>query len=251
MTFSWWTYALQVVNFLILVWLLKRFLYEPVMKAVQDRKAMLGTAMDEAESARQAAQKEKAGYVAQKKALAAERQTVLAEARSDAAKERDRIVAAAKAKADDAMRAAKATIDQERQAVLGKLKQEAAGVAVALAEQILGASTSPDLSTTFLDRLEEKIVAIPAGERRALTRDLALNGSAVLIVTSHELADADKETWKKRLARALGHRIVPSFETDASLIDGAELRFAHATITYSWAEELARARQELEALHES
>jgi F-type H+-transporting ATPase subunit b len=57
MSFSWTTFALQAVNFLILVWLLKRFLFKPVGNLVAERKAEIVRAQAEAEAARQSAER--------------------------------------------------------------------------------------------------------------------------------------------------------------------------------------------------
>ena len=52
MTIDWWTLGLQAVNFLILVWLLTRFLYRPVRRIIEQRKALVDKARDEAEKAK-------------------------------------------------------------------------------------------------------------------------------------------------------------------------------------------------------
>ena len=56
MSFSWSTFALQAVNFLVLVWLLRRFLFKPVGAIVAERKAEIARAQAEAEAARQSAE---------------------------------------------------------------------------------------------------------------------------------------------------------------------------------------------------
>jgi len=53
MNFSWWTFALQAANFLILVWLLRRFLFKPVGAIVARRKEEIARAMAEASAEKQ------------------------------------------------------------------------------------------------------------------------------------------------------------------------------------------------------
>ena len=49
MSFDWWTFGLQVINFLVLVWLLQRFLYKPVRRIIEQRRELAGKALSEAE----------------------------------------------------------------------------------------------------------------------------------------------------------------------------------------------------------
>ncbi|AOH87284.1 hypothetical protein AWL63_24355 (plasmid) [Sphingomonas panacis] len=55
MHIDWWTLALQAINVLILVWLLARFLYRPVMKVIADRQAAADALLSEAQSSKDAA----------------------------------------------------------------------------------------------------------------------------------------------------------------------------------------------------
>ena len=52
MNFDWTTFALEAINFLILVWLLKRFLYRPILDAVARRQAAVARTLADAEAAR-------------------------------------------------------------------------------------------------------------------------------------------------------------------------------------------------------
>ena len=74
MSFSWWTFALQAINFLILVWLLRRFLFKPVMAIVVQRKEELARGIAEA-----SAEKEKA--INLQRELQAQRRALMPSAR--------------------------------------------------------------------------------------------------------------------------------------------------------------------------
>ena len=55
MSFSWWTFGLQAVNFLVLVWLLRRFLFKPVTAMVARRKEEIARGMAEVAAEKQTA----------------------------------------------------------------------------------------------------------------------------------------------------------------------------------------------------
>jgi F-type H+-transporting ATPase subunit b len=59
MQIDWWTLVLQVINFLVLVWLSWRFLYQPVKEVIQKRKQLAEHAFAEAEKRRAEAESER------------------------------------------------------------------------------------------------------------------------------------------------------------------------------------------------
>ena len=58
MKINWFTVAAQVLNFLVLVWLLKRFLYKPILKAIDDREKMIAAQIKDADDKEAVAAKE-------------------------------------------------------------------------------------------------------------------------------------------------------------------------------------------------
>ena len=84
MTVDWITVSAQVVTFLILVWLLRRFLYRPVMDAMGRREARIGERLEEARVREQAAEREEHSYREQREALHRRREELLEQAKAEA-----------------------------------------------------------------------------------------------------------------------------------------------------------------------
>ena len=59
MLINWFTVVAQIINFLILIWLLKRFLYKPVLKAIHDREKKIAAQLQDAEAKKTEAQKQR------------------------------------------------------------------------------------------------------------------------------------------------------------------------------------------------
>ena len=87
MKFSWWTFALQAVNFVILVWLLRRFLFKPVSAIVARRKEELARGMAEVSAEKQTALNLQHDLQAQRAGIEVERQKALDEQRAQLAAE--------------------------------------------------------------------------------------------------------------------------------------------------------------------
>ena len=92
MTVDWITVSAQVVTFLILVWLLRRFLYRPVMDAMGRREARIGERLEEARVREQAAEREEHSYREQREALHRRREELLEQAKAEAQGEKKRLL---------------------------------------------------------------------------------------------------------------------------------------------------------------
>jgi len=89
MSIDWITVGAQIVNFLVLIWLLKRFLYRPILDGIDAREAEIAARMGEAAIIRKTAEAKEAEYKTQIADLSASRAEMLETARRDAEQERD------------------------------------------------------------------------------------------------------------------------------------------------------------------
>jgi F-type H+-transporting ATPase subunit b len=62
MLIDWFTVGAQIVNFLILVWLLKHFLYKPILDAIDAREKKIAAELADADTKRTEAEKERADF---------------------------------------------------------------------------------------------------------------------------------------------------------------------------------------------
>ncbi len=242
-----WTLALQGINFLVLVWLLQRFLYKPVRAVIAKRRDLAQAALGEADRAKKEAETVKAALEADRAKLAADREGVLNAAHKSLEDERARLIEDAKGEAARLVDEARTAVAGERAAALAGLKREVAALAAELAGRLLAESGLAQDGDALLAAVAGRIAALGEEERRALARELAGEGAALTVVTAAPLSDGAAGHWRARLAKALDFPGEISFATDADLIGGAELRFPHAVLRLSWADWLAKAQEALAA----
>jgi F-type H+-transporting ATPase subunit b len=130
-------WAFVALNLLIMVLVLKRFLWKPVNKILEARQAMAAKAQEDSEAAgrfRAEIDQLREQAEAQVRAEAAQR---LTEARSKAGKEYDRIVSEAEAKAEMVISAAKTKAEQERERILRDAQRQVAATALEAAGILL------------------------------------------------------------------------------------------------------------------
>jgi F-type H+-transporting ATPase subunit b len=240
---SGWTLTFQVINFLVLAALLRRFLFKPVMAMIEKRQEDLARAAAESERVR----REAGDLQAQAERALAEMDATRAHSRAETAAiiERDRQAANAEARGEaDAIReAARRELEIERGRAAEAMANAAVELGSAIARRLLEQVATPSIVEAFLARLFEQVEALSPERRRELVKDLG--GTELLLATAPPLPAADGERWLARINARFGGDVRARLVGDASLVAGAELRFPHTTLSYCWRDGVDAARKEL------
>jgi F-type H+-transporting ATPase subunit b len=128
---------IQAVNFLILLVLLTKLLYKPLMRKMDERTQAIQKSLDEAQAARAEAQKERDDFAAKIQAAHGEAQAIRAEALKEAADEQRRLVEAAKAEAARLVASARQELEQDVRRARQELRQEVADLAIGVSQQLI------------------------------------------------------------------------------------------------------------------
>jgi F-type H+-transporting ATPase subunit b len=243
MNFSWWTFALQAVNFLILIWLLRRFLFKPVAAIVARRKEEIARGMTEVSGEKQKALNMQHDLQAQLASIEVERQRALEEQRAQLADERKKLIEEARAEAEKIRQQATTRLSEERAAATQELFAQTIELAVKLAEGLLRELAFTSLDHAFLSRVLDYLDHLPAQERAALISHL---GGAPLVVTTARALDAPEQAeWREQLSKRIGAPAGITFNTDPTLIAGAEITLPNAILRFNWRDALATAAKEI------
>lgn len=246
MRFDWSTFALQIVNFAILVWLLHRFLYRPVLRLVDARRAEVDRQYAAAQAAEDEAKRQLAAVQSREAGIAAERAAM----RRQAAAEADAAAAARRARAEreaaGLLESARKILAVERAQAVAETRRAALDLGTEIAGRLLAELPMRLRAEAWLARIEAYLAALPQAERGALTRQLAGDGRLIVVTASALPAEADC-AWREALRRMLGDDIAIEFRVDPALIAGAELHFPIAILRFSWQGTLAGLRAEIDA----
>jgi F-type H+-transporting ATPase subunit b len=247
MTIDWWTLGLQTINFLVLAWLLQRFLYQPVLRVIARRKALAEQAFTEAEATKAEATAASQRYEHDRREFAETRQTLLQRTHSELEEERAQLLNAARAEAEQIIATARADLETERAAVLSALRIELAELALDMSAAVLSrfATSLEDGPELALSELEAQLDALPAAERERLSADHLNHDSPLRVVTAAQLDEEQRGRWQHALLRRLDPETRLEFAVDPALIGGAELHFSHALLSTAWSELLNQSREAL------
>jgi F-type H+-transporting ATPase subunit b len=145
----------QLVNFIVLLLILQRFLYKPMLNMLHQREERIRASMDDAERVKKAAAQAEEAYKERIEESRREAQTIIAQAVQQAERVREERMALAEEEARQVVAKAKEDAQHERQRVVAELRSEVADLAVLAAGRVLGkaldAKTHRQVVLDFLD----------------------------------------------------------------------------------------------------
>ncbi len=240
---SGWTLVFQIVNFVVLAAVLRRFLFKPVAAMVAKRQQNLAATAAEGERVRREAE---ALRLNADKALAEAveiRERALAEGRAQIAREREETLAKARQEASSTLDVARHEIDRERDKAADAAATGALDLAAVIARRLLEQVSATSLVDAFLARLCEHLDGASEESKRALRDDLGAR--ELLVATAPPLGPDAGPRWRADIARRLGDGVAIRLVADDALVAGAELRFPHTTLSFCWRDGIKAAREEL------
>jgi F-type H+-transporting ATPase subunit b len=128
---------IQVANFLILLFLLHRLLYKPLLAKMEERTGAIKRSLDEAQAARAEAARQQAENEARLRAAHAEAAAIRAQALKEAGEEQRRLVDAARAESQRLIEGARAQMDADIRRAREELRREVADLAIGAAEKLV------------------------------------------------------------------------------------------------------------------
>lgn len=223
MRLDWFTVAAQLINFLILVLLLRKYLYRPVLKAVDEREKKIAAQVNAAAATEKAAQEKKQEYAEKEADLARQADRLMQLAKTDAEAVRDRLVAEARQSVERQRGQWQSALRTEQEHAATELTREVQGAVVGVARKFLGDLAGADLETRMTSVFLERLKVL--GEEQRARLAAATAGATEIIVRSTVLPDeTGKSSIRDAVAGLIGRTDLRfGFETDEAMICGVGL----------------------------
>ena len=239
MLIDWFTVAAQIVNFLILVWLLKRFLYKPILDAIDAREKRIASELADADSKKAEAEKQRTDFEDKNKAFDQQRSVLLGKATDDAKVERERLIDQAKKDAEslrvtqaDALSGDQIRLASEITLLAGK---EVFAIARKALTDLATVSLEERVGEVFTRRLREL-----DPKAKALLGDALKNSSQPALVRSAFVLPADQRAAiQNALNETFSAEVQIKFEDSQDIICGIELTANGQKVAWSIASYIA------------
>jgi F-type H+-transporting ATPase subunit b len=251
MLIDWFTVGAQVLNFLILVWLLKHFLYKPILDAIDAREQLIAAELGRAAAQQTAADKERDEFRDKSKTLDEQRDALMTRAGDDAKTEHDRLLAEAHGEAD-ALRAQQETAIRNDQSRLAReIARMANGEVFAIARKALADLAAANLEERMGEVFVRRLREMDAKARGALAAALGKSSEPAVLRSTFDMPDKDRAVIQKALNETFSADIRVRFETVPDGICGVELTANGQKLAWSIGEYLAELEQHVGSLLDS
>ncbi len=238
------TLLLQIANFLILAYILTRFLFQPLKKMLDKRASQVTKAMDEAAKATREAEDLRLEYEEKRENIDAEIVALKNEARIVIDETRQQMLQEAYQEID-AMRArAREEIEQQRADALRLHRSEIGGLVATLTRRVMEDALNPQLHQAYLDAFLYQLRSVQLDGRISTDGEEAVSAE---LITATPLAQENKVRIVTTLETVVSQPIDLACRVDAGLIAGAMVRLGDMLIDGSLQGQLQQLRNRYEA----
>lgn len=223
MELNWSTFVLEIVNFLVLVWILKHFLYKPVLEVIARRRGRIEKTLADAEARHADAESLREQYQGRLAIWDQERQ----QAREALADEIEVERAANMTKLQGALRQEREKMrvaEARRQAdTLRKIEETALVQAAKFASRLLQQAAGPDTQARLVDMLIAELSQLPAMRITSMRNTYAQTADAILVVSAFPIADDQRRRLEPALVMLSAADAPVRYEQDSELIAGVRI----------------------------
>ena len=239
MKIDWFTIVAQVINFLVLLWLMKRFLYKPILNAIDKREKRIADELANAHTVQVAAEKQKDEFDRKNEDLKEQSSAFLKNAQDEADAQRVRLLKEAREEADTLRTKQRAVFADEvkslRKSVIQRTQEEVLAVTRKILKDLAGTSLEEHIVVVF----NQKLLNLDKAEKDALISAQEMQPGTIIVQTSFDISSKMKSLTEASIKELFGMKTKVAFESSSDLISGIELSFNGQKMAWSVADYLS------------
>ena len=239
MLIDWFTVGAQALNFLILVWLMRRFLYQPILHAIDAREKKVAAELADADAKRAEAQKDRDEFQHKNEEFDQLRAALLGKATDEAKAERQRLLDEARKAADALSAKRQETLKNDaknlNQAISRRTQQEVFAITRKALTDLATTSLEERLGEVFTRRLRE----MDGKAKEGLGQALKTASDPAIVRSAFDLPAEQRAAIQNALNETFSADIHLRFETAPDLVSGIELTTNGQKVAWSIADYLA------------
>lgn len=244
MSIDWFTFVSQIINFLVLVWLLKWLLYQPITNIMAERKNEVQERIRNAEERKEEAEEMKETYEQHLDDLEREREQKLEDARSEAEHEKERLMDEAREEVDRARANWREQLEDEKERFLKQFRNRGGTLVCRTARRVLEDLADEDLNQHMVEQFIEQLRTSDT-----LPDDLPFpeNGTDAdpVVHSAFDLSTNQRNRIRNVIDERWNHGGSPRFETTPDLICGIELELADRSVSWNIRDDLQRMEEQV------
>lgn len=245
MQIDYFTIVAQIINFLILVFLLRRFLYGPVINAMDEREKKMVTRLKEAEQKIKEAEKEAESSRMMKRELQDKRQEMLAKISEEVRVLKKDLTEKARAEVRTSTDDWYASIERQKESIFTDLKLRTGEEVYAIARRVIQDLADEKLESQIIDTFLRRLREMGETENEKILEFFKTTNQPITVGSSFEIPDETRQTILETMRSLTGRDLKIAFEISPELISGLEMSMPEARIGWSIADYLDALRMEL------
>jgi F-type H+-transporting ATPase subunit b len=239
MLIDWFTVAAQAVNFLILVWLLKHFLYQPILDAIDAREKRIAAELADADARKAEARKERDAFQHRNDEFDQQRAALMSQATAEAKAERQRLLNDARSEADALSTKRKEALKREQQGLKDEITRRTREEVFAIARKTLSDLAGTSLEKRMSEEFSRRLRTLNADAKEDLAEALSTASAPARVRSAFDLPAEQRAAIQETLNETFQDEIQVRFETAPEVISGIELTANGRKVAWSIADYLA------------
>jgi F-type H+-transporting ATPase subunit b len=220
---SWSTFVLEIINFLILVWILKRFFYKPVLDVIAKRRAQIDDSLNSAEALQADAEKLRKQYEGRLSDWDQERQQARTELNQELEAERVKKIEQLQTELEQEREKTRVVEARHQAVAMRKMEETALKQAARFASRLLAQSSGAETEANLLDMVITELSRLPSERITELRNSYGKAPDTALVVSAHRLSDDQRQQLEQVLTTVVGPEVKVQFEQDSELMAGVRI----------------------------
>ncbi len=220
MELDWSTFLLEILNFLVLLWILKRFLYKPVLETIAKRQAGIAQTLASAQAIRTEAEALQTQYESRLGQWSAERESAREGLRREIALERERLLAAVEQELERDREKARVLEEKLRADHLRQYQEVALAQGTRFVARLLADLADPELSLRLFDLALRQLDSLPEERLNAIRLACEEAPEQAEAVTAYPLDAERRQMLADKLGGLVGMPVACRYAEDADLLAG-------------------------------
>ncbi|WNM59983.1 F0F1 ATP synthase subunit B family protein [Candidatus Nitrospira allomarina] len=248
MLIDWFTVVAQALNFLILVWLLKRFLYQPILNAIDAREKRIATELADADAKEAEARQERDTFKRKNEEFDQQRAALLTNAVNQATTERQQLLENARKELDILRAQWQEALKSEHQSLSEELSRRAREEVFAIVRKTLVDLATTNLEEQMADAFVRRLHELNNVEREGLESAFKTASTPAIVRSTFHLPATQRQAIEIAVKDVLAVNTHVQFETAPDLVSGIELTANGHKIAWSIRNYLASLQKSVDDL---
>ena len=223
MEFNTTTFILEIINFLVLVWILQRLFYKPLLETIAKRKQSIEQSLAEAQSIRETAEAQRELYENRQKLWEQEKKTALKALHQQMDVERSTQLEAVQRELEAERQKYAVTLNRQQQEFQHYAEQQALKNGARFATLLLQQTTSPELEARLVTLLLEQLVTLPEACQLSLKTMDNQQSVTIQITSAYAIPSALQASLQTLFTQLISIPLVFQYQQDAALIAGVRI----------------------------